>query len=96
MSREVPPRAARARRPRPRRGRDDETGVKRTFRRLLVGGLGLMALTSACTDNGTGPDEHLVVVSPSRVTVEAGDTVRLTATLQENGRPVETPHVDIQ
>ena len=67
--------------------------MKRTFRRRLVGGLGLMALTSACADNGTGPDVHMVLVSPSNVVLEAGDTVRLTATLQENGRTVETSSI---
>lgn len=57
------------------------------LRRLVAAGVGLLLATAACSDTGTGPGTQTVVVTPPNVLVEAGDTVRLTATLQDASRP---------
>jgi len=68
--------------------------VRLRRRRLLAASFGLLLATASCGDSGTGPGSLAVVVTPSSVLVQAGDTVRLTATLQDaSGRPQQVPSV---
>lgn len=56
-------------------------------RRCVVVGLALLFATVACSDT-TGPGTLTVVVTPSTVSMKAGESVNLTATLQDaSGAP---------